>query len=250
MTVQPFTYIESESSLYGPDGTLLRKEVFCPKALNWNQLTADDPEERSRGCWHCDERVLNLDVVSPEDAVEILTNNHSQCIYGSEKSVRFLRDPMNPELPSGNDDGFVVIKTARTLFDIERARRCGFWPVVKLINYDTDIMNSKFQVEQNVESGEIKFIGDYRESTKKGWEVVVPWTNYYQYYQSIPIAAYLIPKGLPAGSAVLVPDPIEDIYGGSWNQGNCWRAENVPGVWDGRNIILNEGAIKLCEIVG
>jgi hypothetical protein len=250
MSTQPFTYVESESSLYGPDGSFLRDKIFCPKALRWNQLIADDPEDRSRGCWHCGERVLNLDVVSPQEAIETIEIFRGQCIYATEKSVRFLRDPKQPKVPEPQSDGAVVIHTARSESEIERAWRCGFWPVVKLINYDTERMNSKYQVEQNVESGEIKFIGDYRESTEKGWEVVVPWTNFYQYYQSSPIAAYLIPKGLPAGSAVLVPDPIEDIYGGGWNQGNCWRAENVPGVWDGRNIILNEGAIKLCEIVG
>ena len=33
-----FVYDEKTSSLYAPDGTYLKK-VFCPKALNWNQLT-------------------------------------------------------------------------------------------------------------------------------------------------------------------------------------------------------------------
>ena len=55
-----FIYDEKTSSLYAPDGTLLKK-VFCPKAKRWNQLQIEEGEERWRGCQACGEKVIDLD---------------------------------------------------------------------------------------------------------------------------------------------------------------------------------------------
>jgi hypothetical protein len=43
---KPFVYDEKTSSLYSPDGEFI-KEVYCPKALKWNQLTETDAADRS-----------------------------------------------------------------------------------------------------------------------------------------------------------------------------------------------------------
>ena len=250
MSAPEYTYIEATSCLYGPDGELLREEVFCPKALHWNQLIADDPEDRSRGCDFCSERVMNLDVLSLDEVYETLKTHPYHCLFGSVKSIRFIRDPKKPEMPAKDSTEPVVIRTARTLFDINRAARSGFWPVVKLVKYDTERMYSKIQLMQDPDRGDVTCIGDYRANAPSGWKEVIPWTEYYEYFQSMPVAAYLIPKGLPIGTRVLVPDPIEDIVGGYWNQGDCWRAVNLFGTWDGKDILLEEPKDGPIQIVG
>ena len=86
--------------------------------------------------------------------------------------------------------------------------------------------------------------------TEGRWGVAIPWTTYYQYYQQSPFAAYLVPKGLPAGTSVLVPDPIEDIQGKVWNQGDGHRAKDVIGIWDGKTIVLDTSSVEPSFVVG
>lgn len=261
---QSYTYVEADSSLYGPDGTFL-KQIYCPKAVGWNQLIADDPEDRSRGCNYCDERVLNLDVLGVREAVQTLMDHPFSCVFGSEKSVRFLRDPKRPDPlecvgdRSGEEIKPVVIQTVRSELDINRGAASGFWPDIRLITYKSEELKTKRQVMQNSQTGRIILWGDYR-STIEGdwwmegsiddWAVVIPWTTYYQHYQNEPFAAYLVPKGLPAGTPVVIPDPIEDIVGEVWNQGDVAKASDVTGVWDGQRIILNVSQVTVSYVVG
>ena len=64
---KPFVYDEKTSSLFSPNGEFI-KQVFCPKAVNWNQLVSDDPKNSLRACNHCNERILNLDTNTLESA--------------------------------------------------------------------------------------------------------------------------------------------------------------------------------------
>lgn len=251
---QPYTYVESDSALYGPDGTFL-KEVYCPKAVDWNQLIADDPRDRSRGCALCRDRVINLDLVDVNEVVEIIKRNSRTCVFGSEKSVRFLHDVNKPESPSACDgQGTPIIRTARTVLDIKRGAVAGFWPDVRLVEYDTQRIGSKFRVLQHEKSGHIRIQSDFRSAprnrTMEGWNIVIDFTSYYQYHQRIPLAAYLVPKDLLPGSNVIVADPIEDIVGSKWNQGDSDRAQNIKGVWDGTKIIVDRDSFCFSFVIG
>ena len=255
-----FIYDEKTSSLYAPDGVFL-KQLHCPKALNWNQLLVENNEQRWRNCDKCKERVLNLDVASVTSVIQDLQSKWSStCVHVSSNSdkVIFLKDSNAPAKPQGesNLDSPVVIHTARSFLDIDRAVGMGYWPDVRFVEYDTENLQTKISVGQNPITGAIDASGDYRrkfggrkslftenlidEDEDSEFLEVIPFTYYYQYYRNSPIAAYLIPKSIKDGTAVLVPDPIEDIIGSKWNQGSAYRAFDVTGFIKDRKVVMNE----------
>lgn len=72
------------------------------------------------------------------------------------------------------------------------------------------------------------------------WVEVVPFTSYYPHYQAPPVAAYLIPRDLPDGSSLLIEDPIEDVVGITWNQGDTYRTRAIPGKLESRRFALGK----------
>jgi len=260
---KPFVFDERTTSLYGPDGQFIKK-IFCPKAVGWNQLLADDPLDRSRGCNQCDERILNLDKYSTQHSLTILNEEPDTCVYASinSQNVIFLKSG-NPATSTEDEDDeecedianqdLPIITTARSFNAIGRGWNLGFWPDVRLVRYNTAEINEKMCVFQNTITGEVESVGDYRSGHRSGggdWVEVIPWTNYYSHYQKVPIAAYLIPKNLPNNSEVFVPDPIEDYVGASWNQGDAYRARNLKGKVINRKVILDPSSIERIDFMG
>jgi hypothetical protein len=84
----------------------------------------------------------------------------------------------------------------------------------------------------------------------EGTTKVVPFTNYYPYFQSLPIAAYLIPRDMSDGTLIVAPDPIEDIAGDSWNQGSVYRATDVPGFIRNRRVVLEPDKVVRSQMIG
>lgn len=260
-TNKRFVYDEKTSSLYAPDGTYLKK-VFCPKALNWNQLTIVPGESRWKNCESCEDKVIDLDAADVETVLnECRDEWKSICIHASSKSknVIFLKDSNAPPLAKElkiNEDGLPVIKTVRSIEDINRAVGLGYWPDVRLVEYDTYELRSKFAIGQDRETGKIDVSGDYRSgfnpdvSNESKWVEIIPFHSYYQYYQENPIAAYLIPRDMQDGTRVLVEDPIEDIVGWRWNQGNSQRAMNMNGHVEGLKVILDKESVNVTEVMG
>jgi hypothetical protein len=267
---KPFVYDEKTSYLYGPDGQFI-KEVFCPKAVSWNQLLADNPQDRSRGCNQCHERIINLDATPTQVAVQTLQEQPNTCVYATKNSsnVIFLIDDKNPDCPKIKmTDWFErdtppldlpIISTVRNIKDIQRAIRMGYWADIRLVRYDDKQITQKFSIHQNFKTGQIKQIGDYRSKMRLGmdseldsgeWQEVIPFTFYYANYQGQPIAAYLIPRDLPNNSEVLVLDPIEDMVGGSWNQGDKYRANNLKATVINKKVVLNPFSIKRTDFMG
>ncbi len=278
MTNDKFIYEEKTSTLYAPDGRRLR-QISCPKAMHWDQLKVEDGHERWRGCTQCRERVVNLDVMDVPEAVSILAKpGFKRCVHGSADSGRviFLRDPtaIRPATEvKVDDDGRTVIQTVRSVADINRAINLGYWPDVRFVEFDTKNLHSKVSVGQHLETGRIRLSGDYRRTFRKAddrgylerkaaleaddsdddysallreqgerdqWVEVVPFTSYYPYYDASPIAAYLIPKNLADGSSLLIEEPIEDVVGSTWNQGDAYRAGSIPGKLEGRRVVLGK----------
>ena len=131
------------------------------------------------------------------------------------------------------------IKTARSKKAINSAVAKGYWPLIKALKPSQNIQ-SKFQIVQNTDTGEIVVNGDYRSCPpNSNWNVVVDWTFYYPHSWPSPFAAYLIPPDLKEGEWVILDDLIEDVIGSSWNQGDTYRLESCRAQWIKGNFILD-----------
>ncbi len=264
-----FIYDKKTSNLYAPDGSFLKK-VSCPKASRWNQLIVEEEADRWRGCDHCRERVINLDIADPESVKAICDDifKRDTCIYASSSSGRviFLKDDAAPppsQNPNYSDDDLLIIYTARNVDDINRAVGLGYWPDLRVIEYDTENIRTKSSIGQNSVSGRIEISGDYRRRFRQSsivdkdddadsgrWEEAIPFFNYYENYQPIPIAAYLIPNGLSDGTNVIVDDPIEDIVGCTWSQGSAYRRHRVKARIENRKIVLDTSDVEVLQVLG
>lgn len=263
---KPFVYDEKTSCLYSPEGDFI-KEVFCPKAMHWNQLIANDPGDRSRGCQQCGDDVINLDVMSVDEALARFSKSRLTCAYASANSpnVVFIKDLNSPELRKSKGDtlswaathpipDLPRIATARNIEDIKRGAALGYWPDIHLVRYKDHQILQKVGLFQHIQTGQVQIAGDFRYLLKMqespDWEEVMPVTFYYGSYQKNPYAAYLIPKDLPDGSEVFIPDPIEDLLGGTWNQGDSYRAVNVTGKIINKKIVIDPTKIKQSNLIG
>lgn len=146
-------------------------------------------------------------------------------------------------------NGLRIIRTARTKWAINRAVRNGYMPLIKKVEPSKKI-NSKFAIIRNKISGEIKVITDYRFSVGSEFEMVLDWTFYYPHYFKSPFAAYLIPSDIQIGERVYINDLIEDIVGGSWNQGDTYRLTSSEAVWDGTDLLIEFDNQRGFTIVG
>lgn len=137
-----------------------------------------------------------------------------------------------------NPEGLRVIKTARDKASINDATRRGFFPLVKPVQPSPEI-RSKYSVVQDKVTGEIEVSGDYRwRGQMEDPEVVIDFTFYYPHSFPSPFAAYLIPRDLQVGERVYLEDLIEDVVGGSWNQGDTYRLASCIAVWNGKDFEL------------
>jgi len=143
-----------------------------------------------------------------------------------------------------------VIRTARTEQAINEAAREGYRPLIKRVAPDLAI-RSKFAVYQHRTTGEVLVCGDYRATPSADeYDEVIGWTDYYPYAFPEPFAAYLIPGDIAVGERVLVEDVIEDLIGATWNQGDVYRLESSEAVWDGTDLIVEQGPEDRLQIVG
>lgn len=257
-----FVYDEKTSALYGPDGTFL-KRCYCPKAKHWNQLLISPGETRWRKCDECKEKVVDLDNVSYQQAVQLFKSNwHRTCVHVSEnqENVIFLKDESAiVSLKSVVGDP-ISIQTVRGKADILRGYAMGYWPDVRVIKADPR-MNNKISIGQNPDTGEVAFTHDLRvtfgdsedddaEFYGKGFREIFPFISYYPYHERVPVGAYLVPKGLPDGTRIVVDDPIENIAGRIWNQGGGNKASNIPGRIEKNRVVLEIDKVKISHIVG
>jgi len=260
MKNQKFVYDEKTSSLFAPDGSFV-KRLFCPKAKKWNQLIVEPGETRWRGCKECKQNVLDLDSLGVDASLDLLRQRYVKpCVFVSEhsESVIFLKDHNAVRSVTDVSGDPLKIQTVYGKADIDRGYAMGYWPDVRLIRPDPK-MNSKISVGQNEETGEVHYSNDYRRSFRTyegdeprtdGVKELYPFFSYYPYHRSEPVAAYLVPKGLPNGTRVVVNDPIENVLGMSWNQGGGFKHDNVPGFIDNNKVVLELDKAKVYQVVG
>jgi len=136
----------------------------------------------------------------------------------------------------GSPGGLRVIKTARTVGDINSAARGGFRPLIKAVCAGSDIQ-AMVAVFQNPETGEIGLSTDVRfggRGTK-----VLDYTAYYPYHFPNPFAAYLLPPDIVVGEEVWLDDLIEDLVAVWGNQGYRPRLGASAAVWNGSDFEIS-----------
>ena len=131
-----------------------------------------------------------------------------------------------------NERNLRRIFTARDEHAINKAAKNGFYPLIKKVE-PSDALHSKFAVMQNIKTGQITVVSDYRDRMYSNLEAVIPFSFYYPYNFASPFAAYLIPKDIKVGERVLLLDLIEDYVGSIWNQGDTFRLESCEAIWNG-----------------
>lgn len=128
-----------------------------------------------------------------------------------------------------------VIRTARTVDDINEAARSGLRPLVKPVTPSGDI-SSMVAVFQNPHTGEIELSGDMRWEPKG--RMVMNYTYYYPYHFPNPFAAYLLPPDLAVGEEVWLEDLIEDLVATWGNQGYQPRLAAAAATWNGADFVI------------
>jgi hypothetical protein len=171
---------------------------------------------------------LKKKVLSPPDEKE------------QEKTEKVL-SPLNEEerealkiankMPLDSPGNRRIIKTARTVKEINEAARNGFYPLVKPVIPSPDV-HQMVAVFQDSETGEIALSGDRRMGYKGK---VIDYMTYYPYHFPNPFAAYLIPKDLAIDECVWLEDLIEDLVADWGNQNNHPRLKSAPALWNGQD---------------
>lgn len=123
-----------------------------------------------------------------------------------------------------------IVKTGRTVAEINAAAKRGLKPLVKPVRPCADI-HHMVAVFQDSETGEIELSGDVR-GVGRG-EMVIEYMLYYPYHFPNPFAAYLVPRDLAVGEEVWLEDLIEDLVAVWGNQGYRPRLSAAPAVWNG-----------------
>ena len=135
-----------------------------------------------------------------------------------------------------------IVKTARTLEEINKAVKDGFTPLVKKI-IPSNKIKSKYCIYQNVVSGEFVELNDFRSvheyESNKEWKMVIDWTFYYPYKYERPYSAYLVPSDIEVGEIVILQDVIEDLVEMRFNQGDVYRLESCKATWNGTDFVLD-----------
>lgn len=95
--------------------------------------------------------------------------------------------------PKDSPGGRRIVKTGRTVDEINAAAKSGLRPLVKPVRPNENV-HHRVAVFQDPETGEIVLSGDCR--YKPGGNKVLDYTFYYPYHFPNPFAAYLVPADL------------------------------------------------------
>jgi hypothetical protein len=171
------------------------------------------------------------------------------------------------EKTDGNKSNLIIIKTARDIESINNACYEGYFPLIKPVK-PLEIIRTKFSVLQNISTGEVEMIKDFRSGRNRTtyfiddfdseanteqpeFKTVIDWSYYYPYQFELPFAAYLIPKDLKKGNRVFIEDLIEDFIGHAWNQGDTYRLESCEAIWNGNDLeIQYDPRENISEFIG
>ncbi len=140
-----------------------------------------------------------------------------------------------------------IIKTARSVEEMNAAVKKGYWPLVKEVKPSSKI-KTKNIIHQHKITGDIELIGDFRRQPRGDYKYLTAIWDYPYNFES-PFAAYLIPKNLKKGEKVLLEDLIDDYVDWCWNQGDATRLESCKAIWNGSDFeILYDKKDHICVI--
>ena len=139
-----FIFHRETGALYAPDGTFLKK-VYCPYSGKTNKLTINFDKKAEYGsCNYCDDRILNIDTLPADEVIAQLLSDPDSCVHASAQAGKVIfigADPVDEEdEETVYEADQLVIRTARSLEEMNRAVKGGFWPDVRLVTFDTDRM--------------------------------------------------------------------------------------------------------------
>ena len=138
-------------------------------------------------------------------------------------------------MDSKNSNGLRVIKTARTLEEINQCLRDGFKPIIREVEPASSIRKKYWVFDHN---GKIEMITDskiYAEKKKHGTLIFTDF--YYPYKFPFHLSAYIIPKDIKQFERVFLEDLIEDVIGETDGE-NVYRQAAGEGFWTGEDIVL------------
>jgi hypothetical protein len=138
-------------------------------------------------------------------------------------------------LVHGSSEGLRVIKTARTVRAMNKAARAGFFPLVKPVIPNPEIIDCE-RVHQDPVTGRVDLQGDLRESPKG--EPVTDFIPFYPYRFNKPYAAYIVPKDLKIGEIVWLEDVIQDVIAFRTSQFLVGRLGACAATWDGSDFVI------------
>lgn len=135
-----------------------------------------------------------------------------------------------------------VVRTARTLDEINQGAKDGYFPLVKKVEPSKEI-KSKYSIYQNKLTGEVFEVNDFRSvgdlDNNIEFNQVIGWTFYYPYSYELPYSAYLVPSDIEVGEKVILQDVIEDLVEMRLNQGDVYRLETCMATWNGTDFVLD-----------
>lgn len=165
------------------------------------------------------------------------------------------------DLEAQQRTGLRVIKTARTIDEINEGVREGYTPLIQQLSPSSrikvnirlkkDLTTGQYKVERN---GWGRYISPKNKDTTTGQHKIlrkirggknrknIDYTNekiyeYYPYKFPSPYAAYLIPSDIEVGERVVLEDLIED-YPGTRYQSDVYRLLNSEAKWDGKKFVI------------
>lgn len=253
-------YITEARQLYTDEGKFI-KDVRCPLATGLARTVSAAEPERSFRCMHCKTEVKNLAYLSDEQALEAAQQNPEVCFFATQaaknvvhiskpKPFVILRDPELREKVKGPSP-IPVVRTARTLEEMNFAAANGFRLLFRQSGSGKDLRSS-MGVYRDRETGELQLCNDYRIAAVINWsssednpmrqenareEFVLPMFSFCPQGPASPIAAYLLPPGLPDNTEVFVEDIIEDFVK-AYPQGSRGRTGYWFATWTGEDLVF------------
>lgn len=135
-------------------------------------------------------------------------------------------------------EGIRIIKTARTVEEMNTVVLEGYWPLLYQNSYDKEV-NEYVMMYQHPETQLCQLVKDYRLAEELESLGYCPLLKNHKYLPDFPpFAAYLIPKDIQQGEVVWVEDVIETEY--RHDHGKA----AVKGVWNGSYIRLENDFIE------
>jgi len=187
-----------------------------------------------------DNYVLNeyyhfLSGVEPDDKYEVLVQEELKKLQMEELKYK---------------QSMRVIKTARTVAEINDAVDEGYIPLIKQV-IPSDEIRVMYSLEKDLGTGKVEVLSDTWEIYNhiEGTERVIDEVYYYPYHFPSPFAAYLIPPDIQIGERVIMEDLIEDIVSVRYEM-NTYRLESAEAVWDGEEFVVDFDDTDVHDIIG